>query len=258
MRLPAARLPDPPGRFAVIADIHGNADALAAVLAEIDREGLRFVVNLGDHLSGPLDPAGTAELLLARPEMVCIRGNHDRYLLENPLDQMSATDRVSREALDVAAMGWLRALPVTAWLGDYVYLCHARPAQDDAYLMEVIDGEGVAERPAEAVSADLDGIDAGLVLCGHSHLQRAMEVGGRLAVNPGSVGCPAYSDDTPTPHAVETGSPEAKWAVVARSREGWGVEFRSTRYDAARMVAMARAYGREDWARAVRTGWIRG
>ncbi len=257
MSLPARRLPAPPGRFAVIADIHGNADALEAVLAEIDREGLGYIVNLGDHLSGPMDSAGVAAQLMARPGMVCIRGNHDRYLLEDPLEQMSATDRVSREALGAAEMGWLRALPVTAWLGEDVYLCHARPAVDDEYLMEVIDGEGVARRAAEDVAADLEGVDAGLVLCGHSHLQGALEVGGRLVVNPGSVGCPAYTDAEPAPHAVENGSPDAKWAVVARGRAGWEAEFRATPYDTARMIAMARAYGRDDWARAVETGWIR-
>ena len=41
-------------RFAAIADIHGNADALDAVLADLAREGISDVVNLGDHLSGPL------------------------------------------------------------------------------------------------------------------------------------------------------------------------------------------------------------
>ncbi|QDC11006.1 metallophosphoesterase [Oceanicola sp. D3] len=258
MTLPVAHLPTPPERFAVIADVHGNADALAAVLAEIDGEGLGQIVNLGDHLSGPLDPAGTAELLMARPGMVCIRGNHDRYLLEDPMAQMSATDRVSREAIGPAEMDWLAALPVTVWLGDDVFACHARPARDDEYLMDVIDGDGVAERPTAAVAGGLEGIEAGLVLCGHSHLPRVMEVGDTLVVNPGSVGCPAYEDGAPAPHAVQNGAPEARWAVVERAADGWAVELRQTAYDTARMVAMAHAYGRDDWARAVRTGWIRG
>lgn len=258
MSLPARRLPAPPGRFAVIADIHGNADALEAVLAEIDGEGLSFIVNLGDHLSGPLDPAGTAAQLMARPGMVSLRGNHDRYLLEDPLEQMGATDRVSREALDGAAMGWLAALPPCAWLGEEVFGCHAGPGRDDAYLLERIEGQGVAPRPEAEVAGDLAGLGAGLVLCGHSHLPQAREVGGRLVVNPGSVGCPAYTDDAPQPHAVENGAPEARWAVIERGSGGWAVELRETPYDTSRMVAKARAYGRDDWARAVQTGWVRG
>jgi predicted phosphodiesterase len=44
-------------RFAVIADVHGNRWALEAVLDDIARRGIRDIVNAGDHLSGPLDPA---------------------------------------------------------------------------------------------------------------------------------------------------------------------------------------------------------
>lgn len=40
--------------FAVISDIHGNSDALAAVLADIDALQIETIINLGDHLSGPL------------------------------------------------------------------------------------------------------------------------------------------------------------------------------------------------------------
>ncbi|MDF1873695.1 metallophosphoesterase family protein [Vannielia sp.] len=255
---PRADLGPPPGRFALIADIHGNADALEAVLAAIDREGIEHIINLGDHLSGPLDPAGTADLLMARPGMLCIRGNHDRYLLTHDIKDMSDTDRVTAEALDSAARGWLRALPATARLADMVFACHAQPTQDDDYLLEhIVDGQ-LQNRPDDEVRALLGDVDAGLVLCAHSHLPRIREVGGTLIVNPGSVGCPAYADDRPTPHRVETGSPDARWAVVARGREGWEVEPRTTRYSPARMVAMARAYGRKDWAEALATGRMPG
>jgi predicted phosphodiesterase len=41
--------------LAVIADIHGNRWALEAVLQDIDRRGIQQIVNLGDHLTGPLN-----------------------------------------------------------------------------------------------------------------------------------------------------------------------------------------------------------
>src|SRR5690348_4802680 len=65
--------------LAVIADIHGNRWALEAILQDIDRRGIQQIVNLGDHLIGPLDPAGTADLLLTR-KMVSVCGNDDRDL----------------------------------------------------------------------------------------------------------------------------------------------------------------------------------
>lgn len=45
-------------RFAAVADIHGNALALEAVIEDLQREGIDQIVNLGDVLSGPIDPAG--------------------------------------------------------------------------------------------------------------------------------------------------------------------------------------------------------
>ena len=50
-------------RFAVIADIHSNSDALKAVLQDISDQGVKSVDNLGDHLSGPMAARATAELL---------------------------------------------------------------------------------------------------------------------------------------------------------------------------------------------------
>ena len=49
-------------RFAVISDIHGNSDALAAVLADIDALQIETIINLGDHLSGPLAARETADM----------------------------------------------------------------------------------------------------------------------------------------------------------------------------------------------------
>ena len=47
-------------RLAVLADIHGNLDALQAVLADLARQSPDLIVNLGDCLSGPLWPLETA------------------------------------------------------------------------------------------------------------------------------------------------------------------------------------------------------
>lgn len=64
-------------RFAVLADIHGNAFALDAVLQDMDTLGLSTTVNLGDFFSGPLDAAETVNLVMER-NFPSIRDNHDR------------------------------------------------------------------------------------------------------------------------------------------------------------------------------------
>ena len=68
-------------KFGAIADIHGNLHALEAVLADIAAQGIADVVNLGDHVSGPLAAAKTADLLMAL-DFVTTRGDQDRRLLE--------------------------------------------------------------------------------------------------------------------------------------------------------------------------------
>ena len=68
-------------KVAAIADVHGNSVALAAVLAELEREQPDLVVSCGDLTWGPL-PEETYELargLNAR----FVRGNADRAVLEN-------------------------------------------------------------------------------------------------------------------------------------------------------------------------------
>src|SRR5690606_20858143 len=94
--------------FAAIADVHANRWALEAVLEDIERRGVQHVVNLGDSLFGPLDPAGTARLFRTRA-MLSVRGNMDRIILEPaPGADTNATFRFVRDALDAAALDWLQ------------------------------------------------------------------------------------------------------------------------------------------------------
>ena len=69
--------------IAVLSDIHGNRWALEAVLADIQHRGVDELMNIGDSLYGPLDPAGTAEILLPL-NIPTVRGNEDRIILHPP------------------------------------------------------------------------------------------------------------------------------------------------------------------------------
>jgi hypothetical protein len=77
---------------------------------------------------------------------------------------------------------------------------------------------------------------------------------GRLAVNPGSVGLPAYADDRPAPHRMENHAPHARYAVIEKTVSGWNVAHISLAYPWHEAVAAARRQGRDDWARALATG----
>ena len=244
--------------FAVIADIHGNADALRAVLADIETRNLSSIVNLGDLLSGPLAAKETAEILM-ESNILSIRGNHDRWLVEKIPAELGASDQLARSELDSRHLDWLRSLPATLYLTPDIFLCHGTPSSDTNYWLERVNAAGeVNLRPRQEIESDAQGVDAGLILCGHTHIPRRVDLsGGRVILNPGSVGCPGYDDDFPVYHVMEAGTAAACYAIVENTHEGWRSSMHHVPYDASRMVALARKAGRTEWANALETGWVR-
>jgi len=243
-------------KLAVIADIHGNASALRAVLADMDALGVSEAVMLGDHFSGPLDAKSTAEILMARG-FPSVRGNHDRCLLEHDPKDMIPSDKTAYDQLNPAQLDWLATLPPTLTLHEEIFMCHGTPSNDNQYWLERCDPSGIV-RPASRseVEKEAEGIKASLLLCGHTHIPRIVRLkDGRVVLNPGSVGCPAYNDDEPVFHRMETGSPNASYAIVEKARGDWSATFRSVPYPVEDMVRCAQSHGCADWAAAVRTGW---
>jgi putative phosphoesterase len=224
---------------AVIADVHGNIWALDAVLEDIYRRGIHDIFNLGDHLWGALAPARTADRMIGTP-MTCIRGNQDRQLL-HPDSQHCTAFTLSE--LSPSHLAWLRSHPPTRSI-DGILLCHGTPTSDTGYLLEEVTPTGVHLRIPQ-----LD-ISESIVLCGHTHIPRIVQSRATLIVNPGSVGLPAYSDDTPVPHKMETGSPHARYAILHGDR----VEQVAIRYDYTTAARMAARHGRPDWSHALATG----
>lgn len=244
-------------RFAVLADIHGNAHALAAVLHDMDALGISTAVNLGDCFSGPLDAAETATLLMDR-NFPTIRGNHDRYLIEQHPSDMGPSDKAAFDQLNRAHLAWIADLPETLTVFDDVFLCHGTPSCDNTYWLEQVDENGTV-RPStlQEIQAQAAGIDASLILCAHTHIPRCVRLpDARTIVNPGSVGCPAYDDDMPIYHRMQTGTPNASYAVVETSLDGWRISFRSVPYPSDKASELAARNGRPDWARLLATGWF--
>ena len=250
-------------RFAAVTDIHGNLPALQAVIAEIEAAGgVEAVVNLGDIVSGPLWPRETAALLMSLG-WPTIAGNHERQALAaypGPHDD----DAFAAAELLPPQKAWLAALPPLLALDDgQVQLVHGTPSSDLAPLLETIQpghapggNPGRREASLDEVRARLEGHTAGLVLCGHTHLPRVMQVGRTLVVNPGSLGRPAYDARRPLPHRAECGSPHARWALLERRPGGWQVQLRCTVYDWETAAARAASLGFEDWAFQLRTGRV--
>lgn len=244
-------------KFAAIADVHGNCLALEAVLADMDSLGISEAVNLGDHVSGPLEARRTADLLMQR-DFPTIRGNHDRWIVRDDPARMTGSDIMARKQLDETHLDWLRSLPATLAYRDEVFLCHGTPHRDTRYWLERITEDGVvAASHIEDIEREATGISASLVLCGHSHIPRAVRLrDGRIVVNPGSVGCPGYEDINPVYHIMQAGTPDASYAILEKTPAGWTTTFRQVPYDNMAMAELARKNGRNEWADALATGWI--
>jgi predicted phosphodiesterase len=261
-------------RIAVLSDIHGNTPALAAVLAAVDAEGVDHVLNLGDIVSGAVDPRGTLDLLATRPDIVTVSGNHERQVLSLPYDELGGVDRIASGVLTGAGRAWLGALPLTAEPVPGVLAFHAVPDDDVTYLTETVVGP-TAENPQglrEATDDELvERLGAAygayeLYLGGHTHLARTRRLpDGSLLVNPGSVGWPAYEDETPHPHRIEAGTPDARYAIVSLSGDAeagaagrpggtWEARLLAVPYDHEEAAASAEGLGRADVAHALRTG----
>ncbi len=243
-------------RIAVISDIHGNRLALEAVLADIREQSPDQTVNLGDHASGPLEPAQTADILIGL-NLPSIRGNHDRWVTTFKREDMGKTDRFTIDRLRSEHLDWLRGLPATLTLDGEVFMAHGTPASDETYWLEDITESGsVALRPVKVIEKAAEGFDFPILLCGHTHTQRMVRLrDGRIIVNPGSVGCPAYHDNEPKPHMVGTGAPDARYAILDRRSGAWSVSLRVVPYDHKAASAMALENGRKDWSKALGTGW---
>jgi predicted phosphodiesterase len=244
-------------KIAAVSDIHGNLLALDAVLADIDRRGVDLIVNLGDILSGPLLPRETADRLMAL-DFPTISGNHERQVLRMDPKDMGASDRYTSDTITQSQRDWIAALPPVMRPEPDVFMCHATPQSDvDCYLEDLVDGE---LRPATLRSIEdrTGSCDASLIFCGHSHIPRLSRLhSGQVIVNPGSVGIQAYEGHDPAPHTVEIGSPHGRYAIAERTPAGWTVEFIAVPYDWDAAVRLAQQRGREDWVRALRTGFVR-
>ena len=256
-------------RLAVISDVHGNLAALQAVLEDIESQQVDQVVNLGDLLSGPLQPAETAQLLMTRG-MVTIAGNHERQLLEIHARDGAPTDPATSDGYAAACLtaqhwAWLGSLPPVHQLAPDVLLVHGTPESDLVYWLEtVVPGTGqngvgglrtaspdeVRERAGSGAAV----ASASLVLCGHSHVPRAVQSGTTLIVNPGSVGLQAYHAGYSHPHCMENGAPHARYALVERRGARWHARLCAVGYDWAAPSRLAQERGRPEWACALATG----
>lgn len=174
---------------AALYDIHGNIDALDAVLEEIGE--VDAIVVGGDITWGPFPRQTMDRLASIQVPVLSLRGNADREVAAGQTSAGGWVDEVNTwcaAQLTDEQRASLGALPSTVTLvGEIgeVLFCHATPSSDEELITR--------ETPEEVLVGILEDVKASIVVCGHTHVQFDRQVRGRRVVNAGSVGLP-YED----------------------------------------------------------------
>ncbi len=125
------------------------------------------------------------------------------------------------------------------------------------YFLGTVDERGPRPASVEEIARRGAGIAAELILCGDTHIPHSVRLDdGRLIVNPGSVGSPAFEENQSFPHKMETGSPYARYAIAERRNGKWSAQSLAVLYDWEKAATVAEKRQRPDWARALRTGLL--
>jgi protein phosphatase len=216
-------------KVVIISDIHGNSDALSALPEAYDE--LWVLGDLVNYGAEPADVIGTVRSKAA----IVVCGNHDYSIGFNQDPQCSprfremadATRRYTDSVLNMEHKHFLRHLPrlvETQRDGTRFYLCHAIPS-DPLF--------GYCQADSPRWHTEVEGVDADVVLVGHTHTPFVLPLGSRQVVNPGSLGQP------------KTGSPQARYAVW----EDGKIELKSYAYPVEAAVEKVQALPIQDTLR---------
>jgi predicted phosphodiesterase len=225
--------------FLIVSDIHGNREALEAVLADA-RGRYDRIVCLGDLAGYGADPNFVVDWARADVSAI-VRGNHDKlcaglesFYAYRPAARTAAEWTVN--TLTAENRSYLERLPRGPLPYEGFDLVHGSPIDEDEYLMSAGD-----------VAAIHNEIETPLSFFGHTHLQggfliarnsvksidrhRVLELEGRhtYLVNPGSVGQP------------RDGDPQAAYAIYSPKERV--IEFKRVVYDAAAAAKKIREAG---------------
>lgn len=219
-------------KIAVISDIHGNMQALEAVLKDIKAENCDKIFCLGDlAMAGP-EPVKAIEKIKELQEkgnftqgnFTLIQGNTDEMIgyyspeIIAKVNQFPIMARALENDVQIIPENlkeFLRNLPKQAEIeieGVKILLVHGSPRKNDENISP--------ELPIEKIEEMLEGINADLVLCGHTHIPCGYQTSKRqTVVNDGSVGRPF------------TPNPQACYAVVTFNSGDFDIKHKFVDYD---------------------------
>jgi len=176
-----------------LSDIHGNLEALDAVLAEFDRRGVASIYVAGDLFLDGDDPLGVWRRLVER-RALCVRGVSDTALIEIDPTTLRGIDEASRariegfrktrEALGELVLHEVKKLPERLRIplidGREILVVHGSPHDSRVEITHDMD-----EHEVESL---VDDDPADIVVCGASHIPFRIPLAATEVLSVGSVG----------------------------------------------------------------------
>lgn len=200
-------------KIAVISDIHGNMEAVQAVMTDIEARECDKIFVLGDYAMAGPEPEDTVDYFMKQknnPKFAMIQGNTD-YMIANFSDELynSLKEKapVMAEALknDVQLINpvqkeFLKDLPIQKEVvvdGIKILLVHGSPRKNNEDILP--------DTPLQTVEEMLKNVEASVVLCGHTHIPCGFQTSTKqTVVNAGSIGRTFFvnnSNDNKNPKA---------------------------------------------------------
>jgi diadenosine tetraphosphatase ApaH/serine/threonine PP2A family protein phosphatase len=194
-------------RFLVFSDVHGNVEALEAVLDDASRRGYDRVICLGDTVGYGADPEECVKIASGLPDAAAVLGNHDAAVIQkhsldylNPVAQAGVN--FSKTKLSEESLDYLRSLPLVIDSAGGFVACHASPSRPEAWLYVL--------EPPEAREA-FRAMGRPVAFIGHTHFPLLHDGSGKILplvagesvalhprvkfiINVGSVGQPRDGD----------------------------------------------------------------
>lgn len=223
-------------KITIFGDIHGNLPALEAVFADMEKRGLENLYCLGDLVGYGTFPNEVIQMV-RELNIPTIMGNYDQGVGQDSDDCGCAYKTDTARKMGEQSIAWSNRNTTSEnkaylrTLTDYiplrlnnlkVLLVHGSPRKINEYLYE--------DRPDAGLERIRDGIDADVLVCGHTHLPyHKILPDGRQIVNAGSVGKP--KDD----------NPDACYVVLSVEDQQLQVDFIRVPYDVERVATAVEA-----------------
>ena len=186
-------------KIAVISDIHGNMEAIDAVMQDIEEQKCDKIFVLGDYAMAGPEPSSAVEYFMARkdnPKFKMIQGNTD-FMIANYSDEiynairekapiMGEALKNDAKTLNPSELEFLKELPIQLEVeeeGVKFLLVHGSPRKNNEDILP--------DTPMSEVEKMLENVSANVVLCGHTHIPCGFQTTKKqTVVNAGSIGRP--------------------------------------------------------------------